>query len=680
MFQKFGTHIFILVALILSTLVVSFTYFSKHKECRFQEKDSVGVVSSEGKGKKTFRFAPLTQTEIESMIGIENTEDGLSEFDGYQCPKNCEKHGNCNRETGQCECPFGRGGEACQVDLLPACRLAPDAPASCGHVSLKPCECLRQCFKYLCDTNNLTMAKHCDTLTRIDDNRLCFEREGRKYNETRNDPPSVRESHVRYFKGFRPSAQQELSDPMMALSNGVELSLPLDDCPNRCSNRGACLKIADKPDMAPKCYCLRGYEGDSCEDEITGTCPNDCSGRGICFDAWCHCEPPSWGIGCQRDAVYPISNSRKPKPVEFKIYIYDLPTDIAHQEAYWAGWEEHDPNYIAYKHFLHQLLSSPFVTQDPEQAHLFYIPALTYAYTSNLGDPNAHLLKVVDFVKSAYPWWNRTDGKDHILWTSEDRGACWLQHESLFSPIKLTHFGYFDTTQGGMYPMIISNIHNQQYACYHPLRDVVVPPYLAIANDWVLRTYVSMEKDLFGQTKPWKKKSLLFFAGSLRVNDQEYAGGARKELAKWYPVWNATDIDFNEGFVSDYYKSMHDSLFCFAPYGHGFGVRVSLAIMAGCIPVIIQDHVFQPFEEILPYEEFSIRLNNDDIEHLPDLLRSIGPSQIKKLQQGIIRYWKAFVFDQEVGGKAFDFTILALRRRYQNLKAGYYGRHRSDLF
>ena len=31
-------------------------------------------------------------------------------------------------------------------------------------------------------------------------------------------------------------------------------------------------------------------------------------------------------------------------------------------------------------------------------------------------------------------------------------------------------------------------------------------------------------------------------------------------------------------------------------YGHGWGIRVMQSIQFGCIPVIIQDHVYQAFE------------------------------------------------------------------------------------
>jgi hypothetical protein len=48
--------------------------------------------------------------------------------------------------------------------------------------------------------------------------------------------------------------------------------------------------------------------------------------------------------------------------------------------------------------------------------------------------------------------------------------------------------------------------------------------------------------------------------------------------------------------------------------------------------VIIQDHIYQFLEDVLPYWKFSVRLSKDDIPNLPDLLRSISEEQIHSLQ------------------------------------------------
>ena len=63
-------------------------------------------------------------------------------------PTTCA-HSNCG-EDGFCRCPFGRLGEACEVDVLAPCRQFPDTHAYCGSSATKSCECLQRCKNYFC--------------------------------------------------------------------------------------------------------------------------------------------------------------------------------------------------------------------------------------------------------------------------------------------------------------------------------------------------------------------------------------------------------------------------------------------------------------------------------------------------------------------------------------------------
>jgi hypothetical protein len=49
----------------------------------------------------------------------------------------------------------------------------------------------------------------------------------------------------------------------------------------------------------------------------------------------------------------------------------------------------------------------------------------------------------------------------------------------------------------------------------------------------------------------------------------------------------------SEGGIDNYFAAIRRSKFCLAPYGHGWGIRTNIYMAHGCIPVIIQDHVFQ---------------------------------------------------------------------------------------
>jgi hypothetical protein len=75
----------------------------------------------------------------------------------------------------------------------------------------------------------------------------------------------------------------------------------------------------------------------------------------------------------------------------------------------------------------------------------------------------------------------------------------------------------------------------------------------------------------------------------------------------------------NETEFPDMYINRRDgdagkAIFCLAPTGLGFGVRVYHAMADGCIPLVISDNVTQPWEgDFLPYSLFAVRLPESDI-------------------------------------------------------------------
>lgn len=62
------------------------------------------------------------------------------------------------------------------------------------------------------------------------------------------------------------------------------------------------------------------------------------------------------------------------------IYVYDLPASLIHMGEWISepGIESHDAIYVAYQKFMAQLLrDTDVVTENPWEANLFYVPALT---------------------------------------------------------------------------------------------------------------------------------------------------------------------------------------------------------------------------------------------------------------------------------------------------------------
>ncbi|PNH03403.1 hypothetical protein TSOC_010542, partial [Tetrabaena socialis] len=64
------------------------------------------------------------------------------------CHPDCTRRGNCNRELGTCECPFGYAGPTCEEALLSACQLGPLEEPFFGVMIPRNCECVRQANKF----------------------------------------------------------------------------------------------------------------------------------------------------------------------------------------------------------------------------------------------------------------------------------------------------------------------------------------------------------------------------------------------------------------------------------------------------------------------------------------------------------------------------------------------------
>ena len=75
-----------------------------------------------------------------------------------------------------------------------------------------------------------------------------------------------------------------------------------------------------------------------------------------------------------------------------------------------------------------------------------------------------------------------------------------------------------------------------------------------------------------------------------------------------------------------YSQDLAASEFCSVPPGgDGWSSRVDDAVRHGCIPVIIMDDVLMPFEGLLDYDAFALRIPEADIEKLDATLRAEGP-------------------------------------------------------
>ena len=450
------------------------------------------------------------------------------------------------------------------------------------------------------------------------------------------------------------------------------------------------------PELSFRCQCNLRFNGEGCELSPLTACFNNCSGHGLCVRGWCVCDFGYFGIDCSTTSSPALAGSdptvggdlanrtlawstspvlqqlslpMRPQANRLSIYVYELPAWLSLQfriDRIGYGSSEIDNIYGEFIIFLEELLHSTGVvrTLDPNEANLFYVPALLFYYSSNTGAPHEQAMVLVRFLQRHYPqFWARNHGADHIMFAAGDRAMCYEDlPDELSSMIWLVSYGQ---TQ---------KLTDESQPCLTLTNMVVLPSPVTWDNTDVLvanETYNNPSLDA-------NRSTFFFFAGSLRLDEHpeadplnfsytknDYSQGVRQRV--WALYANKSGYLIASPDIEDMAGEMRKSRFCLAPTGYGFGNRIIWAALTGCVPVIISDGVAQPLEDVLPYSSFSVRVAEKDIPQLNATLRLISDKEVAELQRNLKAYHQAFFLN---GGRAFAYAVQSLELKLLQLRAG----------
>ena len=186
-----------------------------------------------------------------------------------------------------------------------------------------------------------------------------------------------------------------------------------------------------------RCFgCSPTRQVPSASPNLIGAHTGCCGGHGECIHGWCACHSGHFGPDCMHQAegahavIRGVDRPRLgakdgiPLPAVrngISIFVYELPPDVAFNFG-----RSIDPNYRAEWAFIDRLLSDWDVrTLDPEAADLFVVPFLgVFGATSNRMCDRARFELVVHWLRSVHPYYDRTQGRDHVFFLPGDRGAC----------------------------------------------------------------------------------------------------------------------------------------------------------------------------------------------------------------------------------------------------------------
>jgi hypothetical protein len=273
------------------------------------------------------------------------------------------------------------------------------------------------------------------------------------------------------------------------------------------------------------------------------------------------------------------------------------------------------------------------VTDDPSQASLFLIPHTSTAQmhecfaarelgiTGGVDVPcnkqaGHKLAAILDHVVEDFPFWNASGGRDHAVILSHDGGLAWINVETGMGVDLLTRFR--NTT-------FLQNLGSRRSVWYSPSHDIVTMP-VAVPTGAVPLD----DADAVPFPAP-----LAYFSGGLH-------GRHRTEI--FNAVANDTDITFLTKRDPHYYgANLRSHRFCLHLPGFAavaWSGRIAHILQAGCVPVVIIDELDLPFQRVLDWRSFSVRIDEETASvpgELGRILRAIPEAQWRSMRRKLLR-------------------------------------------
>lgn len=322
---------------------------------------------------------------------------------------------------------------------------------------------------------------------------------------------------------------------------------------------------------------------------------------------------------------------------KFKVYIYP----DGDPKTFYQTPRKLTGKYASEGYFFQNIREGRFRTDNPEEAHLFFIPISCHKMRGKGTSYENMTIIVQNYVESLarkYPYWNRTLGADHFFVTCHDVGV--------------------RATEG--LPLLVKNAI--RVVC-SPSYDVGYIPHKDVALPQVLQPFA-----LPGGGNDIQNRTILgFWAGHRNSR-------IRVILAR---LWeNDTELAISNNRISRaigelvYQKQFYISKFCICPGGSQVNsARIADSIHYGCVPVILSDYYDLPFNDVLDWRKFALVLKEHDVYHLKDILKSITMEQFTALHTGLVQVQKHFEWHSPpIKYDAFHMVMYDIWLRHYTVK------------
>ncbi|ESW22141.1 hypothetical protein PHAVU_005G130800 [Phaseolus vulgaris] len=309
-----------------------------------------------------------------------------------------------------------------------------------------------------------------------------------------------------------------------------------------------------------------------------------------------------------------------------KLFVYELPPKY---NTDWLANKRCANHLFASEVAIHRaLLKSEVRTFDPYEADFFFVPVYVSCNFSAvngfpaIGHARALISSAVNLVSTAYPFWNRSNGRDHVFVASHDFGSCFHSLE--------------DVAMANGIPQILKNsIVLQTFGVVHrhPCQDVenvVILPYVSPES-------VRSTLDNFPVNGP--RDIWAFFRGKMELHPKNISGRFYSKRVRTQ-IWRKFNGDrrfyLQRHRFSGYQLEIARSVFCLCPLGWApWSPRLVESVALGCVPVIIADGIRLPFSSTVSWSEISLTVAERDVTKLGKILERVAATNLSDIQRNL---------------------------------------------
>ena len=146
------------------------------------------------------------------------------------------------------------------------------------------------------------------------------------------------------------------------------------------------------------------------------------------------------------------------------------------------------------------------------------------------------------------------------------------------------------------------------HRCFDPAKDVLLPPFTSMGE-------LARSVHLAPAEERARTRDILFhWRGQVLWKLPQYSMGIRHQLVTLFRGMEREGVVVSHEHSPGFLAEMRRSTFCGVCPGNGWG-HLETPVLLGCIPVVFMDDILTPWEGVLDFSSFGVRVPRRRLPH-----------------------------------------------------------------